>query len=97
MSCGPKSAPTAVPGSQGAAGGDTDVLLTRTRGGAVAVDTPGSFPGISLQRSVLNGAGAAGMAWVVIAEVSAGVPVAALAVFPAVQSLLARAFGEAFM
>jgi hypothetical protein len=50
----PWSSPTPVPGSQNATGGAPALLLTRTRGGAVAVDTPGSFPGISLQRSVLG-------------------------------------------
>jgi hypothetical protein len=52
---GPWSAPLPVPGSQDATGGAPAMLLTRTRGGAVGVDTPGSFPGISLQRSVLVG------------------------------------------
>jgi hypothetical protein len=49
----PWSAPTAVPGSSGG-GGAPDVLLTRTRGGAIAFNAPGSFPGTALERSLLG-------------------------------------------
>ena len=48
----PWSDPVAVPGSTG--GGAAQVLLTRTRGGAVAWNPPGSFPGVALNRSLLG-------------------------------------------
>jgi hypothetical protein len=50
----PWSDPVAVPGSVGTGGGPARVLLTRTRGGAVAFNAPGSFPGVALERSVLG-------------------------------------------
>jgi hypothetical protein len=48
----PWSDPVAVPGSAG--GGAAQVLLTRTRGGAVAWNAPGSFPGVALNRGLLG-------------------------------------------
>ncbi len=52
----PWSDPVAVPGSQGQPNGAADVLLTRTRGGAVAFSVGPSFPGTTLDRSLLDGA-----------------------------------------
>jgi hypothetical protein len=51
----PWSDPVTVPGSTGAAG--PQVLFTRTRGGAVAFNGPGSIPGAPTLRSVLGDAG----------------------------------------
>ncbi|WP_028061753.1 hypothetical protein [Candidatus Solirubrobacter pratensis] len=50
----PWSAPAAVPGSAGPGGGAAQVLLTRTRGGAIAYNAAGSFPGVALERSLLG-------------------------------------------
>jgi hypothetical protein len=54
LAAAPWSAPVAVPGSQSTGDGVTDVLLTRTRGGALAYNTGGSIPGAALTRSVLG-------------------------------------------
>ena len=51
----PWSPPTTVPGSSGQSGGAPNVLFTNTRGGAIAFNAPGSFPGTALLSSV-NGA-----------------------------------------
>lgn len=48
----PWSDPVTVAGSSGQAGGAPDVLITRTRGEAIAFNAPGSFPGTALLRSV---------------------------------------------
>ncbi len=54
LAAAPWPAPVAVPGSQSTGDGATDVLLTRTRGGALAYNTGGSSPGAALTRSVLG-------------------------------------------
>lgn len=54
VAAAPWSAPVAVPGSQSTGDGYADVLLTRTRGGALAYNTGGSIPGAALTRSVLG-------------------------------------------
>jgi hypothetical protein len=54
LAAAPWSAPVAVPGSQSTGDGAADVLLTRTRGGALAYNTGGSIPGAALARSVLG-------------------------------------------
>ncbi len=54
LAAAPWSAPVAVPGSQSTGDGATDVLLTRTRGGALAYNTGGSIPGAALTRTVLG-------------------------------------------
>src|SRR5690242_20710303 len=54
LAAAPWSAPVAVPGSQSVGDGSADVLLTRTRGGALAYNTGGSIPGAALTRSVLG-------------------------------------------
>jgi hypothetical protein len=54
LAAAPWSAPVAVPGSLSMGDGATDVLLTRTRGGALAYNTGGSIPGAALTRSVLG-------------------------------------------
>ena len=54
----PWSEPAAVPGSSGQSAGAPNVLFTTTRGGAIAFNAPGSFPGAPLLRSV-DGATAA--------------------------------------
>lgn len=53
----PWSDPVAVPGSNGQAGGAPDVLFTRTRGGAIAFNAPGSIPGAPTLRSVPGDSG----------------------------------------
>ena len=50
----PWSDPVTVPGSSGQAGGAPQVLFTRTRGGAIAFNAPGSFPGTPVLRSILG-------------------------------------------
>jgi hypothetical protein len=54
LAAAPWSAPVAVPGSQSTADGNVDVLLTRTRGGALAYNTGGSIPGAALTRSIFG-------------------------------------------
>src|SRR5690349_7827451 len=54
LAAAPWSAPAAVPGSQSTPNGAADVLLTRTRGAALAYNTGTSFPGAALTRSVLG-------------------------------------------
>src|SRR3954451_693679 len=54
LAAAPWSPPVAVPGSQSTGDGATDVLLTRTRGGALAYNTGGSIPGAALTRSLLD-------------------------------------------
>jgi hypothetical protein len=54
LAAAPWSAPVAVPGSQSTGDGYPEVLLTRTRGGALAYNTGGSIPGAALTRSVLG-------------------------------------------
>src|SRR5688500_4544696 len=53
----PWSDPVTVPGSTGQAGGAPNVLFTRTRGGAITFNAPGSFPGVATLRSVLGDTG----------------------------------------
>ena len=47
----PWSEPTAVPGSSGQSAGAPNVLVTNTRGSAIAFNAPGSFPGAPLLRT----------------------------------------------
>ena len=54
----PWTEPAAVAGSSGQSAGAPNVLFTNTRGGAIAFNAPGSFPGAPLLRSV-DGAAAA--------------------------------------
>lgn len=56
----PWTEPVTVPGSSGQAAGAPNVLLTRTRGGAIAFNGPGSIPGAPLLRSI---GGASSAAW----------------------------------
>ena len=53
----PWSDPVTVPGSSGQAGGAPNLVMTRTRGGAIAWNAPGSFPGTPVLHSVLGGSG----------------------------------------
>jgi hypothetical protein len=54
LAAAPWSAPVAVPGSQNTGDGAADVLLTRTRGGALAYNIGRSIPSAGLARSVLG-------------------------------------------
>jgi len=54
LAAAPWSAPAAVPGSQSTFDGFADVLLTRTRGGALTYNIGQSIPSAGLARSVLG-------------------------------------------